>query len=166
MKSESSISFRFCLSFISLGFGELELFLSELGSPELEWIYTGQDPQFEVMVEELEQKNKTAAAKLHNQQRNFINQNSYNSGHKEFKLNRFYFHEGGEVNDEDVITFSEDHSAILFVSKGKGKIVDTNNSTEHTVEFLDSFYCLPGNTFKIRRSTNEDFEIYIATIAD
>ena len=90
----------------------------------------------------------------------------YNSGHKEFKLNRYYFHESEEVNDENTITFSEDHSAIVFISKGKGTIVDTNDSIEHSVGYLDSFYCLPGRIFKIKKLTNEDFEVYIATIAD
>jgi mannose-6-phosphate isomerase len=96
----------------------------------------------------------------------FATQVVYNSGHKEFKLNRLYFHESDDVNDENVITFSEDDSAILFVSKGKGKIVDTKDSTERCVDYLDSFYCLPGRSFNIRKAGNEDFEVYIATTAD
>lgn len=56
--------------------------------------------------------------------------------------------------------------SMLLCTKGKGKVTDQADAVDYEVEFLNTFYCLPGKELKLSRHPEEEFEVFIATIAE
>ena len=89
----------------------------------------------------------------------------YNTGYKEMKTKRYFFPASEEQKSEHSVDYYCTYQAILIViSKGQGIITDSTDSTEYKVGYLDSFYLLPERSFNIRSDSNQEFEVFIASI--
>ena len=91
---------------------------------------------------------------------------TYETGFKEMTTKRFHFNSLADVNDEFTNDYYCNYQGILFISKGKGKVIDLADSKEYKVGYLDSFYLLPNRTFRFMADPNEEFEVFISSIAE